>query len=315
MKRCVSATFIVIILFALTACGVDSLQEDSSGSTPSAEPSTVEKVGPDMSISTVTYDSFATLCEWSNTIAKAKYISRETYNTSTDVFTFEVETDFTNTVDEEIMRVHESAHSSFIEGKSYYIFATGIRNALYPYVRYVRINPSFLLGVDSTEREPKYSFYNDYALDVADVSDFDAYIETEIIQPVKYYADSESIRHESVESAYENADSILLVTVTEVIPENKYVSTCTYEVDKVLKGAFKEPELSDEEREEIYGTADKDLIKHNTPGPAGAEVGDQLILLFRYDSDSESSIMYSGENFLFLPDSDGGKYILDASSK
>jgi hypothetical protein len=71
---------------------------------------------------------------------------------------------------------------------------------------------------------------------VSDVENFDDYIETEVIQKGIYETEPDYLRQESVETAYENAGYVLMITVTDTTPENKYVSLCQYEFTKALKG-------------------------------------------------------------------------------
>jgi len=305
MKRYTSVIISVIILLSLVACISNSDQMTDTANVNELD--SLEYVGSESSSYIKDINTFADLCSSSNTIVKAKYKGKVEYNASTSVFLFEVEVDFTDSVDEDIMHIHESSQSVFIEGKSYYLFATGIRNALYPYVRYIRILPNFLVGIDESGFEKCNSFYQQNFLDVENVKDFDQYIDTEVIQPQKYKTDSELFIRESVETAYEKADCVLLVTITAVEPENKYVAHCAYKIDKSIKGEYMNSGLTQKESE------DSGFV-NITPGPATAEVGDQLILLFKYDPERKSTIMYSAENFIFTPESDGGQYILSNNS-
>ncbi|NLD82186.1 MAG: hypothetical protein GX642_13600 [Smithella sp.] len=314
MRKYALITFICIVLFTLTACGV-------SGDTPTTVspdvPTGVENIAPDTSLSIVEFESFQTICEWSNTIVKAKYVGCEPFDGYKSSYAFEVETDFTGIADENIIHIYENPLTSFVVGKSYYLFLTGFRSSLYPNVIYSRVCPDFLLGEIETEDGTAYTFYNDGSFDVGDVTDFTQYIKTEIIEMGHYSTNTRSLIHESVKDAYENAAAIVLVTVQSVETVNPCVAICSYTVDQVLKGEYNETPVSTEELSaEVIEAAGLD--GENLPNALAAtetEVGDQIILLFRIDPDTGNYDMYSGENFQFPIDSDGGKYILDASSK
>jgi len=327
MKRCALSALILIILFILNACNSDSLQTDSSGATPSTKPSAEESVGPNMSISSVTFDSFETICEWSNAIVKAKYVGCEAFSSSTNIYEFEIKTDFIGNIDEDIVHVYENAFTSFSEGKNYFLFLCGFRHALYPHIIFTRTCPEFLLGEINAEDGTGYTFYNDYSLDVQNVQDFFKYIKTEIIKNGSYMTSPDYMTHESYEDAYGNADAVLLVTVTDVEANNKYTSFCHYKIDRVLKGVYTDDTLTKEEYDKILNSENSDKIldaasvgeeTEYLPGSVvslSTEVGDQIIFLYRYDPELERFDIYSGENFQFPIDSDGGKYILDTASK
>ena len=303
---------VAMLLLALTSC--------SSNVSTLDDPSLSEEyVGPDFSINAVDIKTFEALCEWSNTIVKANYAGSEKFDSSTSIFMFDVETDFTGTViNEKTIHVYENSETSFVEGKSYYLFLSGYRSAGYPHVIYGRIEKNFLLGEEiSSDGKVKNTFYEGYDLGVKDVKDFSKYIEDEIIQKKHYVTDPAGLLPESLDSACKNADVIVLATVTEVEEWNKYVSTCYYEVDKVLKGEYAleadqtkplPDDTDDEYRDEVNKVAG--TYTPNTMASSDTKIGDRLVLLFRY-SDNKELIMYSGEHYQYPADSEAAKTILD----
>ena len=60
----------------------------------------VENVATNEPFTSVPIDSFGDICEWSDTIVKAKYIKRENFDGYTDIFVFKVEEDYIGNVDE-----------------------------------------------------------------------------------------------------------------------------------------------------------------------------------------------------------------------
>ena len=121
-----------------------------------------EYVGPSSAFVRSDIQSFEDLCEWSDTIVKATYKSKEEFTGSVSVFSFEVEESFTENVSESVIHVYESAESSFIKGKSYYLFLSSLRSSLYPHVVYSRLHSQFLLGELETKGKTSYTFYGDY---------------------------------------------------------------------------------------------------------------------------------------------------------
>jgi len=298
--------FVILMIFLMSSAAC----HDTSGRN--------ETVGPDFGMSSADITTFEDLCKWSNTIVKARYIGKEEFSHNTTIFKFEVETDFIGTAEnEKILNVYESAMSSFIKGKSYYLFLTGSRSAGYPHIVYGRLAKGFLLGEQIKNGNREYTFYNDYKFDVQAVTDFSEYIQKEIIEKGSFIADAPELFSESLESACENADVILLVTVTGTEPVNKYVSTCFYEVDRFLKEKylmgngdekFSFEDMNEKEKEILLEAAGSYIP--NTLASAATKAGDQLILLLKYNSNHDL-VMYSGQHGQYPVDSEAGKTILE----
>ena len=130
-----------------------------------------ENIAANDPFSLVPLDSFADICEWSDTIVKAKYIKRESLNEYTDIFVFKVEEDFIGNVDEKRIHVYEEKENSFIQGKSYYIFMESNRNNIYPHVVYARTYANLLVGEIGKGDSQQYTFYNGVSFGLDKVDD------------------------------------------------------------------------------------------------------------------------------------------------
>lgn len=73
----------------------------------------IEVVGANLEIFLVDIESFDELCQWSDTIVKAKYVSREAFTSDTDIFSFELEEDYLSNVEEGVLHIYESPDTSF----------------------------------------------------------------------------------------------------------------------------------------------------------------------------------------------------------
>lgn len=188
----------------------------------------------------------------------------------------------------------------------------------YPHVVYGRLEKGFLLGEELTfAGETIYTFYEGTDLGVKNIKDFNKYIKEEIIAKDLYITEPTDLLPESLESAFTNSDVIVLATVTEVEKWNKYISICLYEVDMVLKGEYLVknhiPEKLFEGADDAYQSQVQEVAGTFTPNTAASsetEVGDRLLLLFKY-SENKELIMYSGEHYQYPVDSDAGKELLE----
>ena len=277
MKRAMVSLILSALL--LTGCADES-----------AQVSTVERVGPDDSISLAEFNSIQDVCAWSNTIVKAKYLSHEELSSSKNVFKFEVEENITGNCDEEIISIHESVESSFITGKSYYLFLSGYRSALYPYVVYTRVCPDFLVG----EIDEGYTFYENQSLQANEIADMTLYLKDEIVSAGKYVVNDADLVSEPLEEACDNAAGIAVVEFYSVKPRSSRTSFCSYEVQSTLKSLPDDP-----------------ISNGAITAPASAEEGDRYILLYAYNGEAGAYKMYPNEHALYSADSAEGRTILE----
>ena len=242
----------------------------------------VEAVGYDDTFYAVNIDSFEEMCEWSDTIVKAKYIRRESFNEYTDIFVFKPEEDFIGNVDEKRIHVYEVKDSSFIEGKSYYLFMASFRSPLYPHVSYARTRINFLVGEVGKGDSRQYTFYNDYSLGLDKVDDISKYIETEIIAKDAYMKPENN--EESLDDAINNADAIYKIKMESVKQVNRFVSSCTYSVTETLKERY---------------SVSKSKELPSVLVPASAKKGDEFIILVKYNEDYQNyEIDYSSQHYI-----------------
>lgn len=301
MKRILSFVLVVLVLAAvIPGCGDKEPQ--------------VEYVGPDNAIYDVVFGTIETVCEYSNTIVKARYVGMEEVDWNTGIYMFELEEDFTGRADEEILHVYEDGGSSFIEGKSYYLFMTGNRLASYPHIKYVRQAKSLLIGEDMDSG--MLTFYNDISLGLEKDIDFSEYLREEIIAK-ELYEDDRYIASESLESAVENTDVVLVATVDR-IAQHELVNFAYYSVEKVLKGEFEGvsardslegiPEDIAEQIREVAGTWTPNVIVSKN-----IEVGEKLIVMLSYSKTGSGSgyNTYSGEHSYHTVESESGQKILE----
>ena len=275
-----------------------------------------EYVGPSSAFVRSDIQSFEDLCEWSDTIVKATYKSKEEFTGSVSVFSFEVEESFTENVSENVIHVYESSESSFVKGKSYYLFLSSLRSSLYPHVVYSRLHSQFLLGELESKGNMSYTFYGDYNLDVADVTDFSEYIKTKIIETGSYMKNPVDGSGESLEKACKNADGVFKIRIVSLYEINPRVKVCEYIVEEVYRDRYNKKFAVVEDADKAIKEAAGNGEGYSTiTGPADAEVGDDFILLQRYNEESDSYEMYSGEHFLYRPESEEGQYVLSVVAK
>lgn len=271
----------------------------------------IEYVAPSMEFSLVSLDTFEDVCNWSDTIVKAKYVKRESFDGYSDIYIFKLEHDYIGNVDEKLLHVYEDCGTSFIQGKSYYLFLSSFRGSLYPHVVYRRTNTEFLMGDNEEINSAKYTFYQDYSLGLEKVSDISNYIETEIIAKNSYMVMEESV---SFEQAYMDADAIYKIKVEKVSPVNPFVSICSYTVTEKLRELYSEEEMNKDKEpisEEVAIVAGiGEEILPNTIGPVEAKIGDQFILFMKYNENTHSYGMYSAEEFLYPIDSSEAQYVI-----
>lgn len=254
----------------------------------------VENVGPNEEFLLEPIDSFEDICKWSDTIVKAKYVRKESFDSYSNIYTFKLENDYIGNVNEKFIHVIEDKETSFIRGKSYYLFLSSFHNSLYPYVTYNRTETSFLMG-ESTERNSnKYTFYNDNSFGLDKVDDISEYIEMKIIATNSYMQEERV----SFEEAYTNADAIYVIEVEEVSPANRFVTICSYTITEKLRELYQEEGIIND-------------VLPNTIGPDDAKVGDQFILFMKYNENIQSYGMYSAEEFLYPIDSSEAQYIIN----
>ncbi|MBE6935989.1 MAG: hypothetical protein E7458_05740 [Ruminococcaceae bacterium] len=228
-------------------------------------------------------ETLADLCGMSDTIVRAEYLDCEASGIYKECHRFRVLTDYTDNAGQ-IIHVMESRGTTFIPGKTYYLFLGGINRQLYPDITYYRVWFNFILGED----ESGLTYLGRSSFGVENIPDMDEWIR-DVVKAGGYDTAGEMLRQEDAKTAYHNADHVWLVTVEEdkriLNPYTKYVE---YRVEQVIKG----------ESAEIYPPE----------FPADAKPGEQYILLFRQDEDRVRE--YSPANYLYPADSRDGRRIL-----
>lgn len=287
------ALVVIAIMFILAACNKEEKQ--------------VENVGAELMISMAEFSTIEDISKWSDTIVKAKYLRKEEFDSSTAVFVFETEEDFVGNVEEREIHVYESAQSSFIEGKSYYLFLSSFYSKWYPHVVYRRVSTGFLMG--EKNKSSTYTFYQNNDMGLKAIDDMNEYIMKEIVDKKSYMQEDERLG-ESLEEICENADAVTLIEVLEVKPQNQYVALCTYEVKEVLRNRYVEE--FDGETEELLDEVKEAAGSRRLPSVPAAittEVGDQFLLIERYDEETKDYKLYAEGRYLYSFDSTEGQFI------
>ena len=256
----------------------------------------VENIATNEPFLSVPIDSFDDICERSDTIVKAKYIKREKFDGYTDIFVFKVEEDYIGNVDEKQIHVYEEKANSFIQGKSYYLFMSSVRNNIYPHVVYARTYANLLVGESGAGDSQQYTFYNGVSFGLDKVGDISKYIETEIVEK-KAYMKTES---ESLNEAILNADAIYKIKMESVESFNRFVASCTYTVKETLKERY--PVVNAKELPSI-------LV------PSDAKKGDQFIVLLKYNENTQSYGYYSAEHYIYPLRSSEARNIIKSLKK
>ena len=258
-------------------------------------------------------DSIVSVCQGSGVIAKAKYLGYNEFSTIKKAHLFSVEEEYTDLIKDDVIYVYENLDTSFISGKTYYLFLNGFLSNFYPHPVYSRCAPSFLVGED----ENGYTFYNSLTLGLDTVDDIGQYIKSEIIEKGLYNKDAAYLKPERIEDACEQADVILIadiLTVEESSSSNPYIRYSRYSVDEVLKGdeVYKSFQvgLTEELSNEIVNAAGLDGAYYPLmQSPFDTKIGEQFILLFKINPESDQLEMYSFQNSCFRVDSDEGNLI------
>ena len=257
----------------------------------------VEFVGYEEYFPLFEIDSFEEVCEWSDTIVKAKYIKRESFDNEKDIFVFKLEDDYIGNVDEKRIHVYEVKESSFIRGKSYYLFMSSFRSPIYPHVSYARTEANFLVGETKNGDSDQYTFYKDRSWGLDKVGDISKYIETEIVAKGAYM----KTERKSLDEAVMNADAIYKIKVESVKIVNRFVSNCTYTVIEPLRERY---------------SVGKPRELPTVLAPSDAKVGDKFIILAKYDEKYQSyGVDYSSEHFIYPLRSSEARYIIKSVNK
>lgn len=259
----------------------------------------IEYIPHDDSMVSVALDTFSAICEWSDTIVKAKYIRRESFNAYIDIFVFKVKEDYIGNVDEKYIHIYWDKESSFIHGKNYYLFLTSNHSLLFPHVHYVPTSSGFLVGEVGKGDSRQYTFYNNFSLGLDKVEDISQYIKTEIIAKGAYKKTEE--KSESLDDAIMNAEAIYIIKIESVEESNRFVSNGKYTVTETLRERY--PVSKPRELPSV-------LV------PSDTKKGDQFILLLKYNEDYQSyEVDYSSMHYLYSNRSKEARYIKKSLEK
>lgn len=308
MKRCILCLLGLVLL--LSACG-GRRQEPAPGEkyTPTAE----ETVAADQGYHAARpeADPLMAVCQSSAVIVKAVYLGYREFSGMVRVHLFSPEEEYTHRLREQIIHVYESRETSFISGKTYYLFLTGFLSGFYPHPVYSRCGPEYLIGEDGNG----YTFYGGRTLGLDAAGDLGRYLREEIVEKGYYDRDAAALLPESLEDACEGADVILTAAVLEAEDTpggNPYIRYARYSVDRVLKGERLYADLTGAART----SSDADVTAAAGKGaplmqaPADTAAGDRFILLFRADPDTGMLDMYSLQHSCLRVESEEGQWVL-----
>ena len=237
-------------------------------------------------VSRTSIRSLEEVCQYSDTIVKARYISRSEWDTSRTIYVFEPEEDFIGTVEEPYLHLYGNQFGKFREGESYYLFLSSMRSSLYPHIVYAYVGCLSEWEIENGEaRYDNLSRENleklpQYLREIVNKG---------ICPPVK--------TKESFEEAYENADAIYRVKITGTKRDNPFVQTADGTLLQKIRVRYKMGARS------FYEGCGGFLV------PIDTALGEEFFLLERYDKEMGRYTMYSTEHFIYRVDSEEGRYI------
>ncbi len=246
-------------------------------------------------VSRTSIGSLEEVCQYSDTIVKARYISRSEWDTSRTIYVFEPEEDFTGTVEEPYLHLHGAPSGRFQKGESYYLFLKTSRHSFYPHIMYAQVG-SF------SEREVENGEVERYSLSRKELEELPQclreMVSKGICPPVE--------KRESFEEAYANTDAIYRVKVAKTSRENSFVQIGEGELLEKIRMRYKRGARM------FHKKCSGFLL------PIDAELGEEFFLLERYDKEEERYTIYSWDHFIYRVDSEEGRYIqaqLDAGKE
>ena len=257
-------------------------------------------------------DSLAAVCRGSGVILKAVHLGCREFNGNLNVHLFSVAEEYTDRVAEPVVHVYEDKETSFISGKTYYLFLTGFLSGFYPHPVYRRYAPAWLIGEESTG----ITVYGGRALEPEAARDLGRYLREEIIAKGAYDREAPYLVPESAGDACAGAEVILVARVLslEDTPNgNPYIRYARYAVERLLKGEalYREKTKSKGTFGDLSSAAGADAARSPlTQAPADTEIGDLLVLLFRTDPYTGGLDMYSLQHACLPAESEEGREIL-----
>lgn len=258
-------------------------------------------------------DSLQAVCQGSRVIVKAAYLGYQAFSNLQNVHLFTVEEEFTDLIRDSVLHVYEGKETSFISGKTYYLFLNGFLSSFYPHTVYSRYAPAYLIGED----KDGYTFYDGKTLGLDTVADLSQYLRSEIIAKGLYNQDTALLEYESPESACAQAAVVLVATVGSVAASssgNPYICYAGFTVDRVLKGEAPSAQGAPTEglTDDVRSAASLDIPQQLLmQAPADTKVGEQFILLLKLDPESQLLDMFSHQNSCFPLDSEQARTILN----
>ena len=243
----------------------------------------------------VLIEDLETLCQYSDTIVKARYVSRSEESIARTIYVFEPEEDFTGTVEEPYLHLHGAPSGRFQKGESYYLFLKTSRHSFYPHIMYAQVG-SF------SEREVENGEVERYSLSRKELEELPQclreMVSKGICPPVE--------KRESFEEAYANTDAIYRIKVTKTSREGSFVQIGEGELLEKIRMRYKRGARM------FHKKCSGFLL------PIDAELGEEFFLLERYDKEEERYTIYSWDHFIYRVDSEEGRYIqaqLDAGKE
>ncbi len=303
------------VLFLLGGCGRVPGKPAESEEAEAYTRTFTENVAAENGYSTAPSDTdnLEAVCRGAAVIVKAVYLGFREFSAVSDVHLFSVAEEYTDRIREPVIHVYESKGTSFISGKTYYLFLSGFLSGFYPHPVYQRCAPTCLIGEEETGR----TFYGNKTLGLEGVTDIDRYLREEIVGRGAYDREAPYLTPESAEDACANADVILeavVLSVEDTPARNPCVRYARYSVERILKGEALytgqgvPKAASDDVETAAGGDSGRSPL---TQAPADTEIGDRLVLLFRSDPDSGMLDMYYLQHACLPAESEEGRYVLE----
>ncbi len=247
-------------------------------------PEPLPMVPPDISI----IESFQELCEKSDTIVKASYVSRIRLDEmGKSVHVFRLEEDFVGNWKEPYLYLYEESIQVFERGESYYLFLKTVSEYLYPHT-VCYLNDYYLSEKET--KEENACFFELGTEEVRHISDT-------IRKNVKNGNYSVKNQKKPLAEICREADAVYRVALIEATIQSPFGQECIGEVSEVLK--------------EEYPAGGKwvgDRMYHIRV-PVDADLGEEFFVLKYYDEEKRRYVDYAEGHRAYRVDSPEGRYI------
>lgn len=224
MKRISSFLLLIVLLIGLTACNNGSAVKNTDGAQASPEYSYVE----DML-------TLQDVMRYSTNIVKATLTSFKDFNGVVNVYSFDVDEDYTDNTPDKI-NMYDGYNEAYIVGHTYYLFLCRGEDALYPHTIYSTVLKHFIVD-EADEVASAEVNSSKITLQVNSAPEIIAEAVEAGIVGERAGAMTEISTASDIKTLSEEADVIAEIKVSSETNANIYASTYQVEVINIVKGA------------------------------------------------------------------------------